>query len=306
MAGKSLTSAEKSVTSKVRKGPLEMKQIELGKTGISIPVLGQGTYRMGQYADEFRSEVEALQYGIELGMTLIDTAETYADGGAEEVVGAAIKDVRDKVFVVTKVWPHHAAHDEVLKAADRSVKRLGGPIDLYLLHWPSREHPVSGTMRAMEELVAQGLVRYIGVSNFTPDLMQESIDALQSNLLACNQVEYHLNSRNIENDVIPYSEEHGITVMAYSPFGQGEFPTRASARGRLLADIGNRYGKSPYQVALNWLLNKPYICAIPKAVKREFIKANAEAVNFVLTDEDRAAIDKAFPRPTEGMYLTRF
>lgn len=283
-----------------------MKQIELGKTGVQISLVGQGTYRMGQYADEFRSEVEALRFGIELGMTLIDTAETYSDGGAEEVVGAAIRDIRDKVFVVTKVWPHHAAYDEVLKAAAGSVKRLGGPIDLYLLHWPSQEHPISETMRAMEELVRQGMVRYIGVSNFTPALMKESQEALKDNLLSCNQVEYHLNSRNIENDVIPYCEQHDITVMAYSPFGQGEFPTRTSARGRLLADIGNRYGKSPYQVALNWLLNKPFICAIPKAVKREYIKANAEAVNFTLTDEDRTAIDKAFARPSEGMYLTRF
>lgn len=288
------------------KGMSRVKHIELGKTGVQIPILGQGTYRMGQYKDELRVEVEALQYGIELGMTLIDTAETYADGGAEEVVGLAIQDVRNKVFVVTKVWPNHAGYDDVLRAAERSVKRLGGPIDLYLLHWPSQEHPVQDTMRAMEHLVSQGLVRYVGVSNFTPFLMKEAEDALRTQPLTTNQVEYHLNSRNIENDVIPYCEAHGITVMAYSPFGQGEFPTRSSARGRLLAEIGNRYGKSPYQVALNWLLNKPFICAIPKAVKREYIKANAEAVNFTLTEEDRSRIDKAFAKPDEGLYLTRF
>lgn len=264
-----------------------------------IPAVGQGTWRMGGSAEEDRRAVEALRLGIRLGLTLIDTAEMYGAGRAERLVGEAIRDVRDQVFIVTKVLPTHASYDGVLQAARRSLKRLGvDRIDLYLLHWPSEEHPLEQTMRAMRRLVADGWVRFVGVSNFTLEQMLQAQEALGDVPLVCNQVYYWLGQRAAELRLLPTCERMGVTLMAYSPLGSGRFPSPRSPRGRVLARIAARLGKTPHQVALNWLVHRsPAVVAIPKAVRPEHVRANAEAVGWRLSDEDAAALETAFPLP---------
>lgn len=239
-----------------RKTPREAERMHyrsLGKTTTEIPLIGQGTWTFGTDPNQEEQEIEALRLGIELGMNLIDTAESYANGGAERVVGKAIANIRNDVFLVTKVAPDHCSYDGVLQAAEGSLERLQtGHIDLYLQHWPSKQHPVEETMRAMVKLVEQGLVKHVGVSNFTPELMKRAQEALGSIPLVCNQVGYHLKNRHVENNVLPYCQEHGITLMAYSPFGQAGFPAVGTKEREVLDEIGSHYGKTAYQVALNW------------------------------------------------------
>ncbi|WP_054948848.1 aldo/keto reductase [Numidum massiliense] len=281
-----------------------MKYRTLGNTGVQVPAVGQGTYGFGQDPSRAAEEVEAIRYGIAQGMTLIDTAEMYADGKAEEIVGEAISDCRDDVFVVTKVWPTNSAYDNVLRAAERSVKRLGGtPADLYLVHWPSSVHPLQETMRAMDAVVREGFTRYIGVSNFTPELLTKAANYLQDNVIVANQVSYSLQKRAIENNVIPYCAAHDISVIGYSPFAQGTFNDISAHARKLLQTIGDKYDKTVHQVALNWLLRQPSLIAIPKAGTRAHLAANATAVDFELRAADAAEIDRAFPLPKEGMPL---
>ncbi|MBE3597823.1 MAG: aldo/keto reductase [Limnochordaceae bacterium] len=273
----------------------------MGATGVRVPPIGQGTYRMGEGdARRDRQEIEALRLGIELGMTLIDTAEMYAGGRAEQLVGEAIRDVRDRVFLVTKVWPTNASYEGTLQAARRSLARLRvDRIDLYLQHWPS-EFPVRETMRAMATLVRDGLVRFVGVSNFDARQVQEAQEALGDIPLVADQVLYHLRQRGIEAELLPYCEAHRVTVMAYAPLGRmGEFPGPDTPGGRLLAEIGRKYGKTPVQVALNWLVARPSVIAIPKAARVEHVRENAGALGWRLSEEDWKAIDEAFPAPPE-------
>lgn len=275
-----------------------MRTIPLGSTGEEIPVIGQGTWRMGQDPSKRSQEIEALRQGIAHGATLIDTAEMYASGGAERVVAEAIRDVRERVFIVTKVWPDNASYEGVLRAARESLKRLETDrIDLYLLHWPSSRHPLSETMRAMRKLVEDGLVRYVGVSNFGERLLAEAQAELGDVPLACNQVAYHLRNRVIEKGVKPYCDRERITVMAYSPLGDGDFPRPGTPGRSLLDEIGAKYGKTAYQVALNWLVSQGNVVVIPKAANPKHAVENATAVDFELTPEEIAAIAEAFPLP---------
>jgi diketogulonate reductase-like aldo/keto reductase len=277
----------------------------LGNTGVQIPVIGQGTWTFGADPAREKQEIEALRLGIELGLSLIDTAESYASGGAETVVGKAIQDIRSDVFLVTKVSPEHCSYEGVLRAAEGSLSRLGTDyIDLYLQHWPSKTHPVEETMRAMAELVKQGAVKYVGVSNFTPELLQRAQDALGEIPIVCNQVGYHLRYRNIENNVLPYCQEQQVTVMAYSPFGGGGgFPAAGTAEREVLDAIGAKYGKNAYQVALNWILRRDGVVTIPKSSTEANIRSNAEALGWELSEADLRQIDEVFPRPAEGMPL---
>ncbi len=260
-----------------------------GATGVSVPVIGQGTWAMGESRASRKAEVAALRLGIELGMTHLDTAEMYADGGAEEVVADAVAGQRDRVFIVSKVLPSNASYAGTVRACEQSLKRLkSGHIDLYLVHWWSSLHPIAETMKAMEELVARGLVRFIGVSNFDVAQMKAAQAALTRARLVCNQVLYHLRDRAIEKDVLPYCERNRIAVVGYTPLNKGGF-----LRGAV-ADVAKRHGVTPRQVALNFLTRRPALFTIPKASQPEHVRENAAALDFTLTPEDLRAIDRAF------------
>ncbi len=248
------------------------------------------------------SAVNALALGIDLGMTHIDTAEMYGDGRAEEIVGDAIAEKkRDALFIVSKVLPQNASYEGTLRACRRSLKRLRTEyLDVYLLHWRGR-HPLQETMSAFERLVDEGLIRALGVSNFDVDDMDEARAALTRHPLVCNQVLYNLDERSIEHRVLPYCRTHGIAVVAYSPFGHGEFATGSSQGGQVLAAIAKRHGATPRQVALAFLTRYPGSFTIPKAEREDHVRENAAAGDLTLTRDDIAAIDAAFPvgRSTE-------
>jgi diketogulonate reductase-like aldo/keto reductase len=260
-----------------------------GATGVAVPVIGQGTWKMGERRAEAKREVAALRAGIELGMTHIDTAEMYGDGGAERVVGEAIRGRRDSVFVATKVLPQNASYVGTLKACEQSLKALGTDhVDLYLLHWWSDTHPIADTMRAMEALVRRGLTRFVGVSNFDAEQMAQAQAALTTERLACNQVEYHLRDRAIESDVLPWCERHHVAVVGYTPLARGGF------KKAVVESIAARHGRTPRQVALNFLVRRPALFTIPKASNVEHVRENAGALDFTLSPGDIRDIDRAF------------
>ena len=253
----------------------------------SLPQLGQGTWHMGERGADRGAEADALRLGIDLGMTLIDTAEMYAEGGSEEVVAAAIAGQREQVFLVSKAFPHHAGRTSLPEACARSLKRLGTDrLDLYLLHWPGAT-PLAETVDAFERLVERGLIGAWGVSNFDLDDM-EGLPAG----CATNQVLYHLDARGIEFDLLPWSRERGMPVMAYSPIGQAGRLLRSKALGTVAA----RHGATPAQVALAWTL-QPGVVSIPKAADPAHVRANAAAASIRLTAEDHATLDAAHPPP---------
>jgi diketogulonate reductase-like aldo/keto reductase len=272
-----------------------------GWTGIRVPVIGQGTWMMEA---EARGE-EALRLGLDLGLRHIDTAEMYGSGRAEQVVGRAIVGRRDEVFLVSKVLPENASYDGTLRACERSLRRLGvEQVDLYLLHWPS-SHPIAETMRALEKLVAQGMTRYIGVSNFDVPKLVAAQQALRHERLACNQVLYFLGDRGIERQLLPYCAAQQIAVVAYSPFGStvNPFPAPASPGGRVLASIAARHGATPRQVVLNFLTRHAQVFTIPKAARPEHVRDNAASRAWQLEPEEIAEIDRAFPAPDHAAPL---
>jgi diketogulonate reductase-like aldo/keto reductase len=263
---------------------------DFGLTGKPVAIVGQGTWQMKKAA------VHALRAGIDLGMTHIDTAEMYT--GAEEIVAEAIRGRRADIFLVSKVVPSNASYKGTLRACEASLKRLNTDyLDVYLLHWWSGSHPIGETMRAMEELVATGKIRHIGVSNLDMEHLKQAQRALRREKIACNQVLYHLRSRGIENRLLPYCESEKIAVVGYSPFGQGDFPSAASKQGRALGVIAERHGKTPRQVALNFLTRRSNLFAIPKASTEKHVKENAGATGWSLTAQDIQLIDEAFPKP---------
>jgi diketogulonate reductase-like aldo/keto reductase len=237
-------------------------------------------------------------------MNHIDTAEMYADGGAEELVGRGIAGMRHEAFLTTKVLPSNASFSGTLRACERSLKRLKTDwIDLYLLHWWSGRHPIAETMRAMQELVVAGKIRFIGVSNLDGDQLQQAESALTGGRLICSQVCYRLKARGIEFSLIPYCRERNMAVVAYSPFGSDNFIPDRTRGGQVLAQIGARHGKSSRQVALNFLTRMNGVFTIPKASNSDHVRENAEAVGWQLTPEDLAAIDHAFPPPAHEVPL---
>jgi diketogulonate reductase-like aldo/keto reductase len=265
-----------------------------------VPVIGMGTWMIeGRSREAERRAIEALRLGLDLGMNHIDTAEMYGNGRAEELVAEAIDGQREQVFLVSKVLPSNASYEGTLKACKRSLNRLKTDfIDLYLLHWPSSQHPVEETMRAMEKLVDEGMIKFIGVSNFDVEQLREAQHALVKYRIACNQVLYHLAYRGIERDLLPYCAENGIAVVGYSPFGHGNFPAPHSRGGRVLAEIAKRHSRTVRQVALSFLTRGPNLFTIAKAGNPDHVRDNSCAVgNWKLTDEDITAIDRTFSLP---------
>ncbi len=268
-----------------------MRTVTLPNGG-TIPVLGQGTWRMGEDRGRRGAEVAALRRGLDLGLTLIDTAEMYGEGGAEKVVGEAIAGRRDEVFLVSKVYPHNASARCTVAACERSLRRLGTDrLDLYLLHWRG-SHPLAETVAAFERLRRDGKIRHWGVSNLDAEEMEELAGVADGRRCATDQVLYNPSRRGIEWDLLPWCRGRGMPVMAYSPIEQGRLPTAG-----VLGEIGRRHGRGPFQVALAWVLAQPGVVAIPKAARPEHVEANAKALDLELTAEDLAAIDREFPPP---------
>jgi diketogulonate reductase-like aldo/keto reductase len=261
-------------------------------SGVTVPALGLGTWQMGEHAKMAPIEVQSLKRGLDLGMTLIDTAEMYAEGGAETITGEAIAGRRDEVFLVSKVYPWNASRQGVIDACDRSLERLmTDRLDLYLLHWRG-EHPLAETVAGFEELRRAGKIGAWGVSNFDLDDMQELLELPEGRNCMANQVLYNLSRRGIEYDLLPWCQERGIVVMAYSPIEQGRI-----LRHPELIRIAKAYQATPAQVALAFLLERDGLVAIPKSANPQRVEENAEAAELDLSDEDLAALDAAFPPP---------
>jgi diketogulonate reductase-like aldo/keto reductase len=259
-----------------------MLQKSLGKTGIKISEIGQGTWA-------FRGGGEPLKLGVSLGATHVDTAEMY---GTEGVVGKAIADIRDKVFLATKVSPQNLHYDDLIKAAEGSLSHLDTKIlDLYMIHWPNPRIPIKETMKAMEDLVKKGKIRYIGVSNFSVKDLKEAQDAMSSQEIVSNQVEYNLAARGIEEDLIPFCKEQKITIVAYSPLSRGQVSKK---KDEVLDKLAAKYGKTKAQVALNFLTREENVVAIPKADNSQHVKENCEASGWRLSETDIKLIDARF------------
>jgi diketogulonate reductase-like aldo/keto reductase len=264
-------------------------------SGAHIPALGQGTWYMGEDPVRKKTEIGALQLGIELGMTLIDTAEMYADGGAEEVVGEAILGRRSEVFLVSKIYPHHADRRGTEAACERSLQRLGTDyLDLYLLHWPG-SIPLAETLEAFASLKKAGKIRDFGVSNFDRKDMQAASDIAGGEQIAVNQVLYNLMRRGIEWDLLPWCGEHAMPVMAYSPLESSPDAQRRMLGNPRLIAIAGRHGVSPAQIALAWLLQ--HVIVIPKAADPVHVRENRASLDITLTAQDLAELDQAFPPP---------
>ena len=265
-----------------------------GCTGRQVAVLGQGTWMLDE--NSAPEAVAALQRGIDLGLTHIDTAEMYGNGKAERLVAAAIKGRREQVFLVSKVLPSNASRRNTLAACEASLQRLGTDhLDCYLLHWRGRT-PLSETFEAFETLKQQGKIKSFGVSNFDVNALDESLSLLGPGKLACNQVLYHLQQRAIEHAVLPWCQRNQVAVVAYSPFGHASFPAVASKGGAVLAKLAADYVVTPHQLALAFLTRQAEVFAIPKAVRLSHVEANASALAVQLSEATLNAIDQAFPR----------
>ena len=271
-----------------------MRAVRLAN-GQEVPALGLGTWRMGENARARSAEIAAVKLALEIGYRLIDTAEMYGDGGAEEVAGAAIAAAglrRDELTVVTKVLPSNASRDGVLRACERSLKRLAlDTIDLYLLHWRGST-PLKETVAAFEQLRHEGRIRHWGVSNFDTADMQQLQSLAAGPACVTNQVYYSANERGIEFDLLPWQRESGVVTMAYSPIDQGTLAGDAT-----FATIGRRHQVSAATAALAWVLRHPDVIAIPKAVKESHLRENYDAPQIKLTADDLAQIDARFPPP---------
>ena len=267
--------------------------------GVTVAVLGQGTWHMGEGRHSPEQEAAALRLGLDLGITLIDTAEMYGDGGAERVVARAIAGRRDAVFLVSKVYPHNATRRGTVAACERSLQRLGTEtIDLYLLHWRGSV-PLAETVEAFEALRRGGKIRHWGVSNFAVADMEELAALPDGGACATDQVLYNPDVRGIEFDLLPWCERRRMPIMAYSPVGQGG----ALLRSRALGEVARRHDATPAQVAIAWSLRRPGIICIPKATDLEHVRENAAAADLQLTPEDLAAIDAAHPPPKRKQSL---
>lgn len=269
----------------------------------NLPVIGQGTWYMGENPAQRAGEIAALQAGLECGLQLIDTAEMYADGGAEKVVGQALLGRRDRALLVSKVYPWNAGEGDAIEACERSLRRLQTDyLDLYLLHWRGNV-PLEETLCAMERLQQQGKIRYWGVSNFDTDDMAELWDEPEGNQCATNQVLYHLASRGIEFDLLPTCQQRGMPVMAYCPLAQAGRLRNSLFTDPVLTQIAQQKGISVAQLLLAWVIRQPGVIAIPKASSVVHVQENAAALEVVLTDEDLQLIDRAWPAPQHKLPL---
>jgi diketogulonate reductase-like aldo/keto reductase len=262
------------------------------RDGADVPALGLGTWRMGEKRARAALETAALALGVDLGMTLIDTAEMYGDGGAEEIVGNVIAGRRNDVFVVTKVYPHNAGRKSAISACERSLRRLRTDrVDLYLLHWPGRI-ALAESVDAFERLRADGKIVRWGVSNFDVERLRSLVALPEGRRCTTNQVFHHLGERGIEWELLPWMREQRMPVMAYTPLGQG-----ALLKDRRLAKIAAGLNASPAQVALAWLMRTPDVIAIPASTDPAHVRANRAAAGLTLDAPTLAALDAAFPPP---------
>ncbi|MDQ7247033.1 aldo/keto reductase [Dongia sedimenti] len=274
-----------------------MRKLRL-PSGDEIPVLGQGTWRMGEQAKQRGAEVKALQLGLDLGMTLIDTAEMYADGKSEEVVAEAMAGRRDQVYLVTKVLPSNASRKGVAAAAERSLKRLKTDrIDLYLLHWRGGE-PLAETLAGFHDLLNAGKIRSYGVSNFDVNDMKEWLALKDGTEVQANQVLYNVATRGIDFDLVRWQAERGIPIMAYSPLAQGRLPKSGALKA-----VAARHDATVGQVMLAWCLRHKHVFAVPKTSRLEGVTENAAAADLLLTGADLAEIDRDFPPPNRAKPL---
>ena len=268
----------------------------LGNTSVKLPALGQGTTQTGSYAistDEGdRQRIGVLRLGIELGMSLIDTAELYGGGHSEEVVGTAIKGIRDNVFLASKFRPENSTAEGLMRAIEGSLRRLQTDyLDLYQWHWPNPQVPLEETLDALLTLKSQGKIRFIGVSNFTVKELETARSHGGPSEIASTQVEYNLSQRAVERDVLPYCQREHVTLLAYSPLGGGSTLVDGR-RSRLLRDIGEKYEKSAAQIALRWLLTRASVIPIVKSSDPKHTLENAQAAKFELDREDIERIDR--------------
>jgi diketogulonate reductase-like aldo/keto reductase len=269
-----------------------MRNKKFGSNGPQVSVIGQGTWYIDR--GDRRAAVAALRRGIDLGMTHIDTAEMYGD--AELVVAETIAGRRDEVFLVSKVLPSNASRRGTIMACERSLARLNTDrLDCYLLHWRG-SYPLEETVAAFEQLVSAGKIRSWGVSNFDADDLAEMLAVAGEGKIACNQLLYHLRERAIEHAIIPWCEQRGIAVVAYSPFGHNDFPQPHSQEGQVLQAIAEKHRATQRQVALSFLTRRPSVFAIPKASSPEHATENAAAGDLELGSDEIAALDDAFPR----------
>jgi len=282
-----------------------MKYKTLGKSNLRIPAIGQGCMGIGGYLSQDSrqddNQIKALQMGIDLGMTFIDTAEGYGDGHSEELVGKATKGIRDKVFISTKFSPEHNGYDDVLDSATQSLRRLGTDyIDLYQLHWPTPNIPLSETVRGLKQLLKEGKIRYAGVCNLSLKELKETRVNMTPEEIVSIQVEYNLFDRTIENSILPYCQSEGMTTIAYSPLDQGKVAS-GDSRIKILEEIAGKYGRTMAQIALNWLISHNSVIAIPKATNPRHIKDNASSSDFEISAEDFEKINEVFTK--DGLYV---
>jgi len=276
-----------------------MRQRSFGATGRAVPVIGQGTWRLDD--DDRAAALATLRAGLEAGLTHIDTAEMY--GEAEPLVAEAIAGARERVFLVSKVLPSNASRAGTIAACERSLKRLGTDrLDGYLLHWPG-SHPLEETIAGFEALKAAGKILSWGLSNFDVDGLDAALRIAGPGAIACNQVLYHLGERAIEHAVAPWCRRNGVALVAYSPFGSGDFPDPASRGGRVLGEIAEAHGTGPHGVALAFLTRHEGVFTIPKTARPERARANAAAGDLVLEADEIARLDAAFPRGPRPRHL---
>jgi diketogulonate reductase-like aldo/keto reductase len=275
-----------------------MERRRFDSTDFEVPLIGQGTWELDRH--DRTAAIAALQRGLDLGMSHIDTAEMYGSGVAEQIVAAAIAGRRDDVFLVSKVLPENASRRGTVAACERSLARLRTDhLECYLLHWRGR-YPLEETIAAFEQLRADGKILSWGVSNFDVPDLEEALEIAGPGRMVCNQVLYHLGARTIEHRVLPWCEQNGVAVVGYSPFGHGDFPAPDSREGRVLAEIARARGATPRQVALRFLARRPSLFTIPKASSLKHTEENARAAEIELTEEDLAKLDGAFPMGPDG------
>ncbi|MGY4691579.1 aldo/keto reductase [Salibacterium sp. K-3] len=281
--------------SKIQKGVRE-RTVQL-PDGTELPAVGQGTWHMGENPAKKAEEVRALQLGLDLGMTVIDTAEMYGSGGAEKIVNEAVQGRRDEAFIVSKALPSNAGGSRLIQACDDSLKRLGTEyVDLYLLHWRGRV-PLEETVEGMKQLKKDGKILRWGVSNLDTSDMKELWETDAASHCQTNQVLYHLGSRGIEYDLLPWQRTHGIPAMAYCPLAQGGSLRRKMLKHPVLSDIADNHQASPMQILLAWVIQAGDVLAIPKAVQEQHVYDNAEAASVQLSAEELQKLNQAFPAP---------
>ncbi len=274
-----------------------MKTLQL-KSAKEVPILGQGTWRMGEKASQKQAEIDALRLGIDLGMTLIDTAEMYGEGGAEKIVAEAIASRRDEVYLVSKFYPYNASYQGLIAACDRSLSRLKTDyLDLYLLHWRGSV-PLSETLSGLQHLKQAGKILDYGVSNFDADDMETGLSLPGGQEIVANQVLYNLMRRGIEWDLLPWCKERNLAIMAYSPVEQ-----RAFVDDSKLKDIAAKHNATSTQIALSWLLHQDNVISIPKATNPKHVKENRAALDIKLTEEDLQKLDYTFKPPSRKISL---